>query len=92
MSDTATNTATATATTSGAATVAGSAVGWFNEYAVVIGLSLTLVSILFGMYSHRQTMKWRERQDEAKVDALVAQRLAEIQGNGQHEPRDENRV
>lgn len=85
MSDTSTNNAVITATTSGTATTLGSFVGWVNEYAVVIGFLLTIISILFGFYSHRQTMKWRESQDAAKIDALVAEKLAEIRSQSEND-------
>lgn len=83
MSDGVTNTATATATASGVVTATGSFVGLVNEWAVVIGFVLTIASLLFAIYSHRQTMKWREKQDEEKVNALVEKLLAERQGGGE---------
>lgn len=85
MSDTSTNNAVITATTSGTATTLGSFTGWVNEYAVLIGFILTIASLLFAIYSHRQTMKWRESQDAAKIDALVAEKLAEIRSQSEQD-------
>lgn len=53
---------------------AGGIVTAINEYAVIIGLSLTLVSIVIGLVFHIRADRWRRRsaknREELKRDIL----------------------
>lgn len=86
--NTAANTAATTATGAGAMTTAASALGFINEYAVVIGFVLTIVSILVGVYFNVQTMKWRKAQQDEKLAQLVADALKEIEATSKQERCD----
>ncbi len=80
MSDGNTNTALTISGASATTTATGSFVGLVNEWAVVIGFLLTIASLIFAVYSHRQTMQWRREQDDEKIAARVAAELAKMNG------------
>lgn len=45
------------------ASMGGGMIATVNEYAIIIGLTLSLVSLVIGVYFHIQTIKWRKKQD-----------------------------
>lgn len=76
---TATNTAMTVSAASASATTGASFIGMINEYAIVLGLALTVLSLLVGVYFNVQTMKWRRQQDDARIAAAVAEALQGIE-------------
>lgn len=86
---TATNTAMTVSATAGSATTGASVVGMINEYAVVLGLALTVLSLLVGVYFNVQTMKWRRKQDEERIAAAVAEALLKHESAKRHNQDDQ---
>lgn len=76
---TATNTAMGVSGASAGATTGASLIGVINEYAVVLGLALTVLSLLVAVYFNIQTMRWRRQQDDARIAAAVAEALQGIE-------------
>jgi len=66
--------------TTGIGTVAEATglIGTINEYAVVIGLSISLLSLFVGLYFHRETVKWREKKSAEDIEKLRADILEEL--------------
>ena len=86
---TATNTAMTVSAASASATTGASFIGMINEYAIVLGLALTVLSLLVGVYFNVQTMKWRRQQDGKRIAAAVAEALAEHQSAKRHDQDDQ---
>lgn len=86
---TATNTAMTVSAASASATTGASFVGMINEYAIVLGLALTVLSLLVGVYFNVQTMKWRRQQDEERIAAAVAAALAEHESAKRHDQHNQ---
>ena len=76
---TATNIAMGVSGASAGVTTAASLADFINEYAVLIGLALTVISLLVGIYFNIQTIKWRRQQDDARIAAAVAEALQGIE-------------
>ncbi len=57
----------------------GGIVATINEYAVLIGLGLSLLSLIIGLYFHIQTVRWRKQQDEKDRDDLREELMCEIE-------------
>ena len=74
------STTTATATTAGATIVTA-----INEYAVVIGLGLSLVSVLIGLFFHIYNIRWKkqhaEKQHELEKEKIREEVLKELSEN-----------
>lgn len=73
--------------TTGATVAGATAMGWINEYAVVIGLVLSLVSLIVGICfnisaSHKRELLQREallrREEEARLTRLQIDALTEM--------------
>ncbi len=75
------NVSITTSTASGGMVVTSGLIGWVNEYAVVIGLGISLLSLLIGLYFHIQTVKWRKEQTDQKIKEAVDAALNEQAGN-----------
>ena len=56
----------------------GGVVATINEYAVVIGLTISLLSLSVGLYFHIQTIKWRKQQSAETLDKLRADIIEEL--------------
>ena len=69
------------------ATTASGAVGWINENAVIIGLTLSLVSLLVGIYfkirSERKNRDIVERHHQEALQLQREQMQAELTQNAQ---------
>ena len=69
------------------ATTASGAVGWLNENAVIIGLTLSLVSLLVGIYfkirSERKNRDIVERHHQEALQLQREQMQAELTQNAQ---------
>ena len=80
MNDTASNVALTVSGTTGVATATG-LIGIVNEYSTVIGLGLSLLSIIMAMFFHYRTDKWRKRQDAQDLKILRAEIIAELRSD-----------
>lgn len=56
-----------------AATTASGAIGWINDYAIVIGLSLSIVSLAIGMVFKILAIRRSERQHQERMEAEALQ-------------------
>lgn len=67
---------------------AGGIIVAINEYAVVIGLSLTLISIIIGLIFHIRADRWRKKQAEENRAELKREILEELKrSSNPPEPR-----
>lgn len=57
---------------------AGGIIVAINEYAVVIGLTLTLVSIIIGLVFHIRADRWRRKQSAQNRAELKREILEEL--------------
>lgn len=67
----------------GAATSAGTLLGWLNANIALLSLSLTVISILIGVYFSVQTHRWRKRQEQRDIEKMRAQIIAELKNSEQ---------
>ncbi len=64
--------------TTGVMTTVSGASQWVNENAVVIGLSISVLSLLVGLMFQISTVRWRARQETQDREALRREILAEL--------------
>jgi hypothetical protein len=75
-----------------AATVGSGAVGWINENAMLIGIGISLISLLVGVVfkmlgaarderHHRERMVEEAKQNAQALETLRAEIRAELRGN-----------
>lgn len=77
MNDNASNTSLAISGTTGVATATG-LIGTVNEYAIIIGLGISLLSLMVGFYFHVQTVNWRKEQSAKDTEKLRANIIEEL--------------
>ena len=58
---------------------AGGIVTAINEYAVIIGLSLTLVSIVIGLIFHIRADRWRKQSSAKNREELKREIIKELE-------------
>lgn len=56
----------------------GGIVAAINEYAVVIGLTLTLISVIIGLVFHIRADIWRRQESERFREELKRQIIADL--------------
>ena len=57
----------------------GGVVAAVNEYAVIIGLAFTFISIVIGLIFHVRADRWRKQESAAYRETLTRQILQELQ-------------
>ena len=62
----------------GVVTTVSSATQWVNENAVVIGLSISALSLVIGLVFQISTIRWRARQEAQDREALRKEILEEL--------------
>ena len=67
-SHTANNALLVSTTTAGATTASASLVSSINEYAVIIGLGLSVFSVLIGLFFHIYGIQLKKRQFKMKLE------------------------
>ena len=57
----------------------GGVVAAVNEYAVIIGLTFTFISIVIGLVFHVRADRWRKQESAVYREALTRQIMQELQ-------------
>ena len=57
----------------------GGLVAAVNEYAVIIGLALSVVSIVVGLVFHIRADRWRRQESKDNVEAIRREVLRELE-------------
>ena len=64
--------------TTGVMTTVSGASQWVNENAVVIGLSISVLSLLVGLMFQISTVRWRSRQEAQNREELRREIIEEL--------------
>lgn len=72
--------------TTGVVTTVSTTTQWINENAIVIGLSISALSLIVGLMFQISTILWRRRQETQDREALRREIIEELRRD-QHLPK-----
>jgi choline-glycine betaine transporter len=65
---------------------AGGIVTAINEYSIIIGLSLTLISIIIGLIFHIRADRWRKQESARNRAELTREIMKELEKEKSNKP------